>query len=225
MSDHSKRYKESCSKVEARAYSIDEAIGVLLGMPKTKFDQSVEVHMRLGIDPRQSDQIIRGSISLPAGIGKSRRVIAFAEGDAAEAARKAGAVEAGGDDLVEKIQKGWADFDVAVAHPSMMPKVGKLGRILGPQGKMPSPKAGTVTPDVASAVGEFAAGKVEYRNDDSGNVHCVVGRVSFEPGALRQNIEAFVEHIRRSKPASTKGVFIRSATLTATMSPAVRLEV
>ena len=224
MPNHSKRYKESCTKVENRAYSIDEAIGVLLGMPKAKFDQSVEVHMRLGIDPRQSDQIVRGSISLPAGIGKARRVIAFAEGDAAEAARKAGAVEAGADDLVEKIQKGWADFDVAVAHPSMMPKVGKLGRILGPQGKMPSPKAGTVTPDVASAVGEFAAGKLEYRNDDSGNVHCVVGKVSFEAAALRQNIEAFVEHIRRSKPASTKGIFIRSVTLTATMSPGIRLE-
>lgn len=180
--------------------------------------------MRLGIDPRQSDQIIRGSISLPAGIGKARRVIAFADGEVGGAAVKAGAIEAGADDLVDKIQKGWADFDVAIAHPSMMPKVGKLGRILGPQGKMPSPKAGTVTPDVAAAVAEFAAGKVEYRNDDSGNVHCVVGKVSFEAAALKQNIEAFMEHIRRSRPTSAKGVFIRSATLTATMSPAIRLE-
>jgi len=224
MLKHSKRYTDSCSKIQKQAYPIDEAIGILLALPKTKFDQSVELHMRLGIDPRQSDQIIRGSISLPAGIGKARRVIAFADGEVGGAAVKAGAIEAGADDLVDKIQKGWADFDVAIAHPSMMPKVGKLGRILGPQGKMPSPKAGTVTPDVAAAVAEFAAGKVEYRNDDSGNVHCVVGKVSFEAAALKQNIEAFMEHIRRSRPTSAKGVFIRSATLTATMSPAIRLE-
>jgi len=139
--------------------------------------------------------------------------------------KQAGASEAGGDDLVARVQGGWTGFDVAVAHPSMMPKVGKLGRILGPQGKMPTPKAGTVTPDVVTAVREYAAGKVEYRNDDSGNVHCVMGKVSFEPEALKQNIEMFVDHIRRSRPAVARGAFIRGVTLTATMSPGIRIDV
>lgn len=225
MPKHSKRYRKGRDEVENRAYPLDEAIAVLQGFPKTKFDQSVEVHLNLGIDPKQSDQIVRGSLSLPAGIGKARRVVAFVPDDQAEAAKKAGAVEAGGDELIERIQGGWMDFDVAIAHPSMMPKVGRLGRTLGPQGKMPSPKAGTVAPDVVTAIGEFAAGKVEFRNDDSGNIHCAVGKVSFEPAALKQNVLAFVDHIRHKRPTAAKGVFIRSVTLTATMSPGLRLEV
>lgn len=225
MPIHSKRFRDGKARIENRTYSFDEAITVLKSLPQPKFDQSVEIHMKLGIDPKQSDQIIRGSLSLPAGIGKSRSVVAFVPDDMADEVKQAGATEAGGDDLVARVQGGWTGFDVAVAHPSMMPKVGKLGRILGPQGKMPTPKAGTVTPDVVTAVREYAAGKVEYRNDDSGNVHCVMGRISFEPEALKQNIEMFMDHIRRSRPATARGVFIRSVTLTATMSPGIRVEV
>lgn len=225
MAPHSKRYNEGRKKVENRTYPVDEAIALLKGFPPAKFDQSVEIHVNLGIDPKQSDQTVRGSLSLPAGIGKARRVVAFVPDNLVDAAKAAGAVEAGADDLIERVQGGWADFDVAVAHPGVMSKVGKLGRVLGPQGKMPSPKAGTVTPDVATAVSEFAAGKVEYRNDDGGNVHCVVGKVSFEPAALKQNVEAFLGHIRRNRPQSAKGVFIRTATLTATMSPGVPLAI
>ena len=228
MAQHSKRYKGGAAKVEARPYPLEEAVTLLLTMPKTKFDQTVELHLHLGIDPKQSDQTIRGSVSLPAGVGQTKKVIAFVDPAVpglAEEAKKAGALEAGGDDLVAKIQGGWTDFDVAVAHPSLMPKVSKLSRILGPQGKMPSPKAGTVGPDVATLVREFAAGKVEFRNDDTGNVHAIVGKVSFDPAALKQNVEAFLEHIRRMKPASAKGIFIRSATLTATMSPGIRLAI
>ena len=225
MSKHSKRYREGRSKVENRRYSVDDAVALLKSFPKTKFDQSVELHLNLGIDPKQSDQIVRGSLSLPAGIGKSRKVIAFVPDNLAAEAKKAGASEAGADELVEKVMGGWTDFDVAIAHPAMMSKVGKLGRVLGPQGKMPSPKAGTVTPDVVTAISEFAAGKVEFRNDDSGNVHCVIGRVSFEPAAMKQNIEAFLAFMRKVRPVAAKGVYIKSVTLTATMSPGVPLEV
>lgn len=225
MSKHSKRYREGRAKVENRRYSVDEAVALLKSFPQTKFDQSVELHLNLGIDPKQSDQIVRGNLSLPAGIGKSRKVVAFVPENLVAEAKKAGAVEAGADELVEKVMGGWSDFDVAVAHPSLMSKVGKLGRVLGPQGKMPSPKAGTVTPDVVTAISEFAAGKVEFRNDDSGNLHCVVGRVSFEAAAMKQNIEAFLAYVRKVRPAAAKGVYIKSITLTATMSPGVPLEV
>ncbi|NIA21833.1 MAG: 50S ribosomal protein L1 [Anaerolineaceae bacterium] len=225
MPKHSKRYRAATARIEKKAYSLDEAIELLQSLPRTKFDQTVELHMRLGIDPRQSDQIIRGSISLPAGIGSERKVICFAEGEVAEQAKEAGAVEVGGDELVAKIQGGWLDFDVAIAHPSMMPKVGKLGRVLGPQGKMPSPKAGTVLPDVAQAIKEFAAGKVEYRNDNTANLHAIVGKLSFDAAALKQNIEAFLANIRRARPTSAKGVFIRSVSIAGTMTPGIRIAV
>jgi large subunit ribosomal protein L1 len=192
--------------------------------PRKNFDQTVELVMNLGIDPRQADQMIRGSLSLPKGIGATKKVIAFCPDDAVEEAKAAGAVEAGGDDLVKKVQDGWTDFDVAVAHPSMMSKVGKLGRVLGPQGKMPSPKAGTVTPDIPQAVKDYAAGKLEYRNDAGGNIHAVVGKVSFSEEDLVENIEAFVGHIRRSKPSAAKGHFIKKVCLTATMTPSVQVE-
>ncbi len=224
MSKHSKRYREGRAKVENRRYSVDEAVALLKSFPKTKFDQSVEIHLNLGIDPKQSDQIVRGSLSLPAGIGKSRKVVAFVPENLAAEAKKAGAAEAGADELVEKVMGGWTDFDVAIAHPALMSKVGKLGRVLGPQGKMPSPKAGTVTPDVVTAISEFAAGKVEFRNDDSGNIHCVVGKMSFEAPAMKQNIEAFLSYVRKIRPAAAKGVYIKSITLTATMSPGIALE-
>ena len=192
--------------------------------PRKQCDQSVEIAMWLGIDPKQADQMIRGSLSLPKGIGATKRVIAFAEDQAAEDAKQAGAVEVGGDDLVKKIQDGWMDFDVAIAHPSMMGKVGKLGRILGPQGKMPSPKSGTVTPEVGPAVTEYAAGKIEYRNDDGGNIHAVVGKVSFTDDDLKENIETFMRHIRRLKPAASKGTFIKRVVLKATTTPSVTLD-
>ena len=181
--------------------------------------------MHLGVDPRQADQNIRGSISLPHGIGKARKVIAFCDGDDVAAAAQAGAVEAGGDELVKKIQDGWTDFDVAIATPQMMRTVSRLGRILGPQGKMPSPKAGTVVKDIPTAVAEYSAGKIEYRNDDGGNLHLAVGKVSFDDEKLIENIETFVNHIRRLRPASAKGTFIKKVCLSGSMTPAVQLDV
>jgi large subunit ribosomal protein L1 len=179
----------------------------------------------LGIDPKQADQLVRGSLSLPHGVGKQKRVIAFCDDSQVEAARNAGAVEAGSDELVKKITDGWADFDVAVASPKVMGKVGKLGRVLGPQGKMPSPKNGTVTDEVPTAVAEFTAGKIEYRNDAGGNVHAVVGKQSFDKQRLMENIEAFVSHIKKIKPAAAKGTYIKKACLSASMSPGVEMVV
>jgi large subunit ribosomal protein L1 len=181
--------------------------------------------MHLGIDPKQADQMIRGSISLPHGIGKQKKVIAFCEDADIEAAKNAGAIEAGCDELIKKISDGWMDFDVAIASPKVMGKVGKLGRVLGPQGKMPSPKNGTVTGDVTTAVAEFAAGKVEFRNDAGGNVHTVIGKQSFETEKLIGNIEAFVSHIKKIKPAVAKGTYIKKISISATMSPGVTVNI
>jgi len=186
-------------------------------------DQTVELVMHLGIDARQADQMLRGAISLPKGIGKSRTVVAFCEGPIADEAKAAGAIEAGGDELVKKIQDGWMDFDVAVAHPSMMGKVGKLGRVLGPSGKMPSPKAGTVTPDVAQAVRDFAAGRIEFRNDAGGNIHLPVGKTSFPDADLKENIEAAIDHFTRLKPPSAKGTYFKRVCLAATQTPSVTI--
>jgi large subunit ribosomal protein L1 len=193
--------------------------------PRKNPDKTIEMVIWLGIDPKQADQIVRGSVSLPKGIGATKRVIAFAEGQAAEAAKAAGAVEVGADELVKRIVDGWTDFDVAIAHPSMMGKVGKLGRILGPQGKMPSPKSGTVTADIGTAVAEYSAGKLEFRNDDGGNIHAVVGKASFADEDLKANILAFIDHIRRMKPATSKGTYIKRVCLKATTSPSVTVEV
>ena len=223
---HSRRYNGNFDKVkEADKCSVAEAVALLKGLRRAKFDETVEVAMKLGIDPRQADQAVRGSVSLPKGLGKSVRVICFAEGDAAVAAKEAGAVEVGGEDLVKRIQDGWLDFDVAVAHPGMMRHVGKLGRLLGPKGLMPSPKSGTVTPDVATAVGEFAAGKVEYRADATGNVHAPVGKVGFSSEDLVENITAFVEHIKANKPPAAKGTFVQGVYVTTSMGPSVALAV
>jgi len=193
--------------------------------PRKAFDQTVELVMHLGIDARQADQMIRGSVSLPKGIGATKKVIAFCPDELAAQAKAAGAIEAGADELVKKVTDGWSDFDVAIAHPAVMGKVGKLGRILGPQGKMPSPKSGTVTPDLAKAVTEYAAGKLEYRNDAGGNIHAVVGRLSFGVEDLQANIEAFIDHIRRLKPATSKGQYIKKVCIAATMTPSVMLDV
>ena len=179
----------------------------------------------MGIDPKQADQLVRGSLSLPHGVGKQKKVIAFCPDEDVEAAKEAGAIEAGTDDLIKKITDGWMDFDVAVASPRVMGKAGKLGRILGPQGKMPSPKNGTVTDDVPTAVAEFTAGKIEYRNDAGGTVHAVVGKQSFDKQKLIENIEAFVVHIKKVKPAAAKGTYIKRACVSATMSPGVAVTV
>jgi len=222
---HGKRYREDLKKVPAEAVSVPEAVKVLKEFSAAKFDQMVELAIWLGIDPRQADQQIRGSISLPHGIGKSKRVVAFCDEQQVPDALEAGAVEAGSDELIKKIQDGWTDFDVAVATQAMMRSVSRLGRVLGPQGKMPSPKAGTVVEDVVQAVKENAAGKIQFRNDDGGNLHVPVGTLSFEPEKLTENVEAFLAVGQSMKPAVSKGIYIKKACLSATMTPAVRLEV
>jgi len=221
MGKHSKRYRELAEKVGEDPVALADAVEVLKGFGGTKFDQAVEVHMNLGIDAKQADQLVRGSIVLPHGIGKSQRIVVFAKGPAAEAATEAGADEVGQEELAKKIQGGWLDFDVCIASPDMMGVVGPLGRVLGPRGLMPSPRAGTVTPDVATAVTEYKAGKVEFRNDSGGNIHAVVGRMSFEPKQLEENIAAFVDYIVSLKPNSTKGTYVKSVSISATMSPGI----
>ena len=195
------------------------------GKKRKAVDQTVELVVQLGIDPKQADQMVRGSISLPKGTGQTQRVVAFCEGDLVEQAKEAGAVEAGSDELVKKISEGWTDFDVAVAHPQVMGKVGKLGRLLGPQGKMPSPKAGTVTPEVGTAVREYTAGKMEYRNDAGGNIHLKVGKVSFPNEDLQVNIEAVLSHLNKVKPTSAKGTYMKAVNLSAQQTPSVKLAV
>lgn len=224
MRYRSRRYREDLRKVPDKPVSLDEAVRRVKSFRPAKFDQTVNIVCHLGIDPKQADQMIRGSVSLPKGIGKTKRVIAFCPEGEAEAARRAGAVEAGADELIDKVSKGWTDFDVAIAHPSLMGKVGKLGRILGPQGKMPSPKTGTVTPDVVTAVREYSAGKVEFRNDVGGNVHAVVGKLSFSEEDLKENIQAFLDHIRRMKPATARGTYLRKVCISGTMTPSVTID-
>lgn len=232
MAIESKRMKalrEAASKIG----TVDLATGVKVlkgfegSLPATikkcKFDQTVTVSLRLGVDPRQADQIVRGSIVLPHGIGKSQRVLVFCQGDNVNLANQAGADFVGGKELADKIKDGWLDFDVAIATPDMMGVVGPLGRVLGPRGLMPSPRAGTVTNDVSSVVKEYKAGKVEFRVDNGGNVHCVVGKLSFDETKLQENIEALLKYIRSLKPSSSKGQYIRNVTLNATMSPGVTL--
>jgi large subunit ribosomal protein L1 len=221
MPKQSKRFRALLEKVPAGPVSLDEAVSKLKEFANTKFDQTVEIHMRLGIDPKQADQIIRGSIVLPHGIGKTQRVVVFAKGDLAQAAEEAGADEVGQEDLAKKIKDGWVDFDACIAAPDMMGVVGPLGKVLGPRGLMPSPRAGTVTPDVAKVVREYKAGKVEFRNDSGGNVHAVVGRISFEPQKLGENIEAFLKHINGMKPATMKGIYVRNIVIAGTMSPGI----
>jgi large subunit ribosomal protein L1 len=204
--------------------ALGEAVSRIKSFKAAKFDQSVEICMHLGIDAKQADQMIRGSLSLPHGIGKSKRVIAFCTSDKVEEAKAAGAVEAGGEELVKKVEDGWLDFEVAVASPDMMRVVSKLGRALGPKGLMPSPKSGTVTPNVAQAVKEYAAGKVEFRNDSGGNVHAAVGKHSFGAKELEENAQAFIDHITKMKPSSTKGHYIKSISMSGTMTPGVAVE-
>jgi large subunit ribosomal protein L1 len=222
-----KRIRGAREKIDkSKLYPLNEALSLLTdAAPKRKFAETIELAMFLGVDPKKQGQMLRGSLSLPNGVGKTNRVIAFCEADIAESAKAAGAIEVGMDDLAKRITDGWDDFDVAVAHPSAMRVVGKLGRILGPKGKMPTPKAGTVTPDVATAVTEFAAGKIEYRTDQYGNVHVPVGKRDFEVDKLVENINAFVDHIVSIKPADAKGVYIKKVVVTSTMGPGIPVEV
>jgi len=224
----SKRYRAALKKLgdtpEAK-HKIPDAVAILKKFEGAKFDETVEVSIKLGIDTKKADQLIRGSFALPNGLGKEKKVIAFVDGPAAEECRKAGAIEVGTEDLAKKVEGGWLDFDVAIAHPSAMRFVGKLGRVLGPQGKMPSPKSGTVTEQIALAVKEFAGGKIEYRTDPNGNVQAPVGKKSFTTEKLAQNVEAFIDHVKASRPSSAKGNFVQKATISASMSPGVGLEV
>jgi large subunit ribosomal protein L1 len=219
----SKRYNKLVAKVTADPVSFEKAVEFLKGCTGTKFDQTVEIAMRLGIDPKQADQIVRGSLVLPHGIGKTQRVVVFAKGDMANLAREAGADEVGAEELANKIKGGYLDFEACIAAPDMMGLVGPLGRVLGPRGLMPSPRAGTVTPDIARVVREYKAGKVEFRTDPAGNVQARLGKLSFEANQLLENARAFYDHIVGLKPASSKGAYVRGVVLSATMSPAVRV--
>jgi large subunit ribosomal protein L1 len=203
---------------------LEEAVKLLKTFNNTKFDQTVEIAMRLGVDPKQADQIVRGSIVLPNGIGRTLKVIVFAKGDKADEATAAGADEVGGPDLAEKIKGGWTDFDVCIAAPDMMGLVGPLGRVLGPRGLMPSPRAGTVTADITRTVKEYKSGKVEFRNDAGGNVHAVVGKLSFDEAKLVENIRTFINHVLGMKPASVRGQYLRGIVVSATMSPGIRIQ-
>jgi len=226
MPKTAKRMTAMLEKVppETKPMTVAEAVPVLKTFNTTKFDQMVEIVMRLGIDPKQADQLVRGSIVLPHGIGKSLRVIVFAKGDKIDEAKAAGADEVGGPELAEKIKGGWTDFDVCIAAPDMMGAVGPLGKVLGPRGLMPSPRAGTVTPDVGKVVKEYKAGKVEFRNDAGGNVHAVVGKLSFDAAKLVDNINAFINHIVHLKPSAVRGQYIKGISVCATMSPGVRIQ-
>ena len=201
-----------------------EAVTLAKTLAKAGFDEGVDMAVRLGVDPRKADQMVRGTVALPEGTGKNIRVAVFATGEAAQAARDAGADIVGADDLAEDIQKGIMNFDLAIATPDMMPLVGRLGRVLGPRGLMPNPKTGTVTQDVARAVAEFKGGKVEYRTDRYGNVHVTIGKSSFEPAALETNFRAVLDELQRAKPASAKGKYLKSVTLSSTMGPGVRID-
>ena len=225
MAKQSKRLQALSKKRSDDALPLAAAVDKLKGFDGTKFDQSVEIAMRLGVDHTQADQIVRGSLVLPHGIGKQQRVIVFAKGPMADAAREAGADEVGDEDLSKRIQGGWTDFDVCIAAPDMMKIVGPLGRVLGPRGLMPSPRAGTVTPDVAKTVTEYKAGKVEFRNDKGGNIHAIVGKLSFDAQRLSENVQSFIDKIVSMKPVAVKGTYVKSIHLSATMSPSVRLAV
>jgi len=221
----SKRYRAAAGKVEAKkVYPLDQAIEILKGLPATKFDQTVTLSFRLGVDPRQSDQMVRGTCPLPNGSGKSVRVLVFAQGDAAEAAKAAGAEFVGFEDMIQKCKGGFQDFDVAVATPAAMSEVRKLGKVLGPRGLMPNPKAGTVTEDTAEAVKEVKAGRVEFKLDRNGNVAVPVGKFSFSKEALVENGAAVIDAVSKARPATAKGTFVQNVTLSATMLPGLRVD-
>ncbi|HYI61937.1 MAG TPA: 50S ribosomal protein L1 [Acidimicrobiales bacterium] len=220
-----KRYTDATKRYDRdRLHPADEAVDLVKTLATANFDETVELAVRLGVDPRKADQMVRGTVALPSGTGKDVRVAVFATGDAAEAAQAAGADVVGSDDLASQVEGGMLDFDVAIATPDMMPTVGRLGRVLGPRGLMPNPKTGTVTTDVGKAVADFKGGKVEYRTDRYGNVHVQVGKASFEPPALLANVRAVMDELHRAKPASSKGRYLRRVGLASTMGPGVKID-
>ncbi len=221
---HGKKYVDSAKLIDSQnLYDVSEALDLAVKTGKAKFDETVEVHVKLGVDGRHADQQVRGAIVLPNGTGKDVRVLVFAKGDKATAATEAGAEYVGDDDLIAKINGGWMEFDVVIASPDMMGVVGRLGKVLGPRGLMPTPKAGTVTPDVAKAVAEAKAGKIEYRLDKTNIIHCPIGKVSFGVEKLQENFETLLGAIVRAKPAAAKGQYIRSCTVASTMGPGVKI--
>ena len=226
MPKHGKKYQESAKLIEqSKVYDPEEAIALIQKMPAAKFDATLEVAVKLGVDPKHADQQVRGAVVLPHGTGKSKRVLVFAKGEKAKEAEAAGADFVGAEDMVEKIQGGWTDFDVAVATPDMMGTVGRLGKILGPKGLMPNPKVGTVTMDVTRALNEIKAGKIEYRTDKAGNIQAPLGRISFEMEKLIQNYFTLIETLVKAKPAVAKGQYVRHITLSSTMGPGVTVNV
>ncbi len=224
MPKHGKNFNAAKAKVEARQYGLDEAIATIKGASFVKFDESVEVAVNLGVDPRHADQMVRASVVLPHGTGKTLRILVIAQGEKVKEAEAAGADHVGGKDLVEKVAGGWLDFDAVISTPDMMREVGKLGRVLGPRGLMPNPKTGTVTFDVGKAVDDIKAGKLDFRVDKNGVVHAAVGRVSFEESQLGENIRALFAALMRAKPAAAKGKYVEGVFLTSTMGPSVRVE-
>jgi large subunit ribosomal protein L1 len=220
-----KKYTDASKRYDREAlHGPAEAVDLVKSLASAGFDETVELAVRLGVDPRKADQIVRGTVALPSGTGKDVRVAVFAQGEAATAARDAGADIVGADDLAAQIEGGMLDFDVAIATPDLMPLVGRLGRVLGPRGLMPNPKTGTVTPEVAKAVGEFKGGKVEYRTDRYGNIHVPLGKVSFAPEALMDNFRAVLDELQRAKPASAKGRYLRRIAVSSTMGPGVKID-
>jgi len=222
---HGKNYRQAAETVDrTRLYSPAEAVRLAKQTTRVKFDPTVEVAMRLGVDPRKADQMVRGTVNLPHGTGKTARVLVFANAEKAEAAREAGADIVGGDELIEKVNGGWLDFDAVVATPDMMGKVGRLGRVLGPRGLMPNPKTGTVTPDVAKAVSDIKGGKIEFRVDRHANLHFIIGKASFSEAQLAENYAAALEEVLRLKPASSKGRYLKKVTLSTTMGPGIQVD-
>jgi large subunit ribosomal protein L1 len=221
-----KKYTAASAQVNPRPYNLEEAVPLVQKIKFTKFDETVEVHMRLGVDPKHADQMVRGTVVLPNGLGKSKRVLVIASGDKLREAQEAGAEFVGGDDMVQKIQsEGWIDYDAVIATPDMMRSVGRLGKILGPRGLMPNPKTGTVTTDIAKAVQEVKAGKVEFRVDKTGVIHAPVGKVSFEKDKLFENANTLIQAVLKAKPSAAKGKYVRSVTICSTMGPGVPLDV
>lgn len=224
MAKHGKKYNEATGKIEDKLYGIPDAVGAMRAASFVKFDESVDVAMRLGVNPKHADQMVRGTVVLPHGTGSSKRVLVVAQGDKVKEAEEAGADHVGGAELVAKIQEGWLDFDAVVATPDMMREVGKLGRVLGPRGMMPNPKTGTVTFDVGAAVSEIKAGKVEFRVDKNANIHAAVGKLSFDDAKITDNINALVQAVFRAKPAAAKGKYLHTIHVASTMGPGIKID-
>ena len=226
MPRHGKRYLELNKKVDPeKVYQPDEALTTVKDLAGAKFDETIEAHLRMGVDPRHADQMVRGSVILPAGTGKQMRVLAFAQADKAREAEEAGADFVGAEDLIQRIQGGWMEFDVAVATPDMMGAVGRLGRVLGPRGLLPNPRTGTVSPEIGKLIRDVRAGRVEFRVDRTGVIHAPIGKASFDEGRLRENLAALVDAVVRAKPPAAKGQYVRSVTLAPTMGPGVKLDI